>query len=333
MKILAGDIGGTNARLALCEVAGTTVRRDIQANYDSRRFESLADIAREFMSEHDIEVETACFGIPGPVSGRRARVTNLPWEVDADALERTLGVPSVFLLNDLEAKARGLPTLSERDFDTLRPGTPGATGNAGLIAAGTGLGEAGLYWDGKKHRPFACEGGHTSFAPGDDREAELLQWLRADLQISHVSWERVVSGPGLFNLYRFLRKDDPAAEPSWLTEELASGDPPAVVAKAARAGKAEMCRRALDWFMALYGAEAGNVALKFLATGGVYLGGGIAPLLADELPGSQFIEKFDAKGRMRPLLEKMAIRIVLDDSAAIQGAAYHASRRARGDHD
>jgi glucokinase len=200
MKILAGDIGGTNARLALCEVAGTTVRRDIQANYDSRRFESLADIAREFMSEHDIEVETACFGIPGPVSGRRARVTNLPWEVDADALERTLGVPSVFLLNDLEAKARGLPTLSERDFVSLRPGTPGATGNAGLIAAGTGLGEAGLYWDGKKHRPFACEGGHTSFAPGDDREAELLQWLRADLGITHVSWERVVSGPGLYNL-------------------------------------------------------------------------------------------------------------------------------------
>lgn len=333
MKILAGDIGGTNARLALCEVSGASVRRDIQGNYDSRRYASLEDIAREFMAEHDIVVETACFGIPGPVSGRRARITNLPWQIDADALERSLGVPSVFLLNDLEATARGLPTLAASEFRTLRPGSPGATGNAGLIAAGTGLGEAGLYWDGKKHRPFACEGGHTGFSPGNDREAELLRWLRADLGITHVSWERVVSGPGLHNLYRFLRQADPGAEPSWLGEELAAADPPAIVTKHALGETSELCRQALDWFMALYGAEAGNVALKFLATGGLYLGGGIAPLLASELPRSRFVEAFDDKGRMRPLLEKVGIRIVLNDRAAIQGAAYHASRRARGDHD
>lgn len=333
MKILAGDIGGTNARLALCEVSGTSVLRDIQANYDSRRYASLEDIAREFMADHDIAVETACFGIPGPVWGRRARVTNLPWEIDADALERSLGVPSVFLLNDLEATARGLPTLAASDFRTLRPGVPAATGNAGLIAAGTGLGEAGLYWDGRTHRPFACEGGHTTFAPSDDREVELLRWLRADLGITHVSWERVVSGPGLYNLFRFLCREKPGCEPSWLAEEIAAGDPPAIVAKHALAGKHEVCREALDWFMALYGAEAGNLALKFFATAGVYLGGGIAPALAAELPGSRFVEKFDDKGRMRAHLEKIGIRIVLNDRAAIQGAAYYASRRARGDHD
>lgn len=333
MKILAGDIGGTHARLALCEVEGTSVRRDIQSTYDSRRFESLAEIARLFVTEHDIIVDTACFGIPGPVDGRRARTTNLPWEVDADVLERSLGIPSIFLLNDLEATARGLPTLVDADFRTLRAGDPTATGNAGLIAAGTGLGEAGLYWDGRKHRPFACEGGHASFAPTSEREVELLQWLRADLGGGHVSWERVVSGPGLYNIYRFMRLQDPAAEPVWLAEEIAEGDPPEVVTRNALREKSELCARALEWFLALYGAEAGNLALKVLATGGMYLGGGIAPLLADAFIDSPFIGQFDSKGRMQPLLQNIGIRIVLNDRAALHGAAYHASRRARGDHD
>lgn len=331
MKILSGDIGGTNSRLALCEVEGSAVRRDIQAIYDSRRYDTLADIARAFITEHQVEVNTACFGVPGPVQGRQARVTNLPWKVDADELERNLGIDSVYLLNDLEANAHGLATLTEADFRELRPGAPGAVGNAGLLAAGTGLGEAGLFWDGLRHRPFACEGGHTDFAPGDDDELELLRFLRAKVG-DHVSWERVVSGPGMVGLYEFLRGRDPGAERAEVAEAIANGDPAEEIAKAALRGEDSLSERTVQWFLALYGAEAGNVALKFFAVGGVYLGGGIAPKLAPLLPGSRFIERFQGKGRMEPLLERIGLSIVMNDKAALQGAASFAARRARGEH-
>lgn len=330
MKILSGDIGGTNSRLALCEVEGSTVRRDIQAIYDSRRYETLADIARTFITEHHIEVEKACFGVPGPVQGRRAHVTNLPWKVDADELERNLGIDSVYLLNDLEANAHGLATLTEADFRELRPGLPGAVGNAGLVAAGTGLGEAGLFWDGHRHRPFACEGGHTDFGPADDDELELLRFLRARVG-DHVSWERVVSGPGIVRIYEFLRSRDPGAESKAVAEAIASGDPAEEIANAALRGEDSLSERAVQWFLGLYGAEAGNVALKFFAIGGVYLGGGIAPKLAPLLPASPFVTRFESKGRMRPLLESIGLSIVMNDKAALQGAASYAARRSRGD--
>jgi glucokinase len=327
---LAGDIGGTHARLALCEVDGTSVRRDVQAVYDSLRFESLADIARAFVGDHEVDVESACFGVPGPVAGRRAVATNLPWEIDADDLERNLGIPSIFLINDLEATAHGLATLAEADFRELRPGASGVTGNAGLVAAGTGLGEAGMFWDGRRHRPFACEGGHTDFAPSDDREAGLLAFLRAKYR-GHVSWERVVSGRGLLNIYEFLKVQDPAAEPSWLAEELAGDDPPPVITRHAKEERSELCHDAVAWFLALYGAEAGNLALKVLATGGIYLGGGIAPKLVDLLPDSQFVARFEGKGRMKRVLERIGIRTVTNDRAALQGAALYAHQRSRGE--
>jgi glucokinase len=331
MKILSGDIGGTNSRLALCEVDGGKVRRVVESIYDSRRYESLAQIARDFITEQQLEVETACFGVPGPVQGRRAKVTNLPWEVDADELERNLGIDSVFLLNDLEANAHGLATLTDFDFRELRAGAAGAVGNAGLLAAGTGLGEAGLFWDGMRHRPFACEGGHTDFAPGDDDELELLRWLQGKMG-DHVSWERVVSGPGIVCLYEFLAGKDPGARSKALAEAMKAGDPAEEIANAALRGDDSLAERAIRWFLALYGAEAGNVALKFLATGGVYLGGGIAPKLAKLLPESGFIARFQGKGRMQPLLERIGISIVLNDKAALQGAASFAARRARGEH-
>ncbi len=331
MKILSGDIGGTHSRLALCEVGGTVVRRDIQAIYESRRYESLAEIARAFISEHHIEVHHACFGVPGPVQGRQAQVTNLPWKVDADELERNLGIDSIYLLNDLEANAHGLATLSEADFRELKPGMSGAVGNAGLVAAGTGLGEAGLYWDGQRRRPFACEGGHTDFAPSNDDEVELWRFLRARTG-GHVSWERVVSGPGLVSLYEFLLTKDPGAKSTALAQAMAEGDAAEELSKAAVRGADSLARRAVEWFLGLYGAEAGNVALKYLATGGVYLGGGIAPKLADLLPESDFVERFVDKGRMRGLLEQIGLSIVMNDKAALQGAAFYASRRARGEH-
>lgn len=331
MRILSGDIGGTNARLALCEVDGKTVRRDIQATYDSRRFDSLADIARDFISEHGVEVRNACFGVPGPVQGRRAQVTNLPWVVDADELERNLGIDSVFLLNDLEANAHGLETLSEADFHELRPGAAGATGNAGLVAAGTGLGEAGMFWDGQRHRPFASEGGHTDFAPSNDDEIELLRFLQAKIS-GHVSWERVVSGPGLVSIYEFLASRDPGGRSKELTEAMGEGDPAEEISKAAMQGNDSLAGRAVRWFLALYGAEAGNVALKYLATGGMYLGGGIAPKLVGMMPDSELIARFDGKGRMRVLLEQIGLNVVMNDKAALQGAASYAARRARGEH-
>jgi glucokinase len=331
MRILAGDIGGTNARLAIYDVAGTEAQLEVQSSYDSRSFESLVDVARTFMAEHELSVVTACFGVPGPVNGRRAKITNLPWEIDADELERKLGMDRVFLVNDLEASARGLATLRDSDLRELRPAIAGATGNAALVAAGTGLGEAGLYWDGRRHRPFACEGGHTDFSPANEREDALLRWLRARIG-GHVSWERVLSGPGLGQLYAFLREDNPGAEPKWLAEELAAGDVPEVVSRNALEEKSDLCAAALDWFMALYGAEAGNVALKVLATGGVYLGGGIAPKIARALPGSDFVARFDGKGRMRPLLERIGIRVIMNEHVALQGAAYYAAREAHGDH-
>jgi glucokinase len=331
MKILAGDIGGTNARLALCEVDGSGVRRDIETLYDSRRYESLAQIARAFITEHHIEVNKACFGVPGPVRGRQAKVTNLPWKVDADELERNLGIDSVYLLNDLEAKAHGLATLVAADFRELRAGAPGAVGNAGLLAAGTGLGEAGLYWDGLRHRPFACEGGHTDFSPGNDEELELLRFLQAK-HGGHVSWERVVSGPGMVSLYELLASRDPGAERSALAEAMRAGDPAEAITHAALRGESSLAERTVQWFLALYGAEAGNLALKVFAIGGVYLGGGIAPKLVSLLPDSEFITRFQGKGRMQPLLERMGLSIVMNDKAALQGAAWYAARRARGEH-
>jgi len=333
MRVLAGDIGGTNARLAICEVDGTTVRRDIQEVYDSSKYASLEDIAREFVAGNSVEVDYACFGIPGPVRGRRAQTTNLPWQLDADILERGLGIRNVYLINDLEATARGLATLADADFTELRPGTSGTVGNQGLLAAGRGLGEAGLHWDGRKHRPFACEGGHTSFAPTNEREDALLGWLRTKYG-EHVSWERVVSGPGMLHLYEFLREDDPSRESEAVRDAIAGGgDAVDALIRAATRDGDPLATEVLDWFMALYGAEAGNVALKYLATGGMFVAGRIAPKIAKALKGSQFTERFDAKGRLRPLLETIGIRIVTNDSAAMQGAAHLAARRARGDND
>lgn len=333
MRVLAGDIGGASARLAICEVDGTTVRRDIQEVYDSSKYESLEDIAREFISGHSLEVDYACFGIPGPVRGRRAQTTNLPWQLDADILERGLGIRNVYLINDLEATARGLATLADADYTDLRPGTSGAVGNQGLLAAGRGLGEAGLHWDGRKHRAFACEGGHTSFAPTNEREDALLSWLRAK-HGEHVSWERVVSGPGLLNIYAFLEQSDPSKASDAVRNAIAGGtDGVDVIIRAATRDGDPLAAEALDWFMAMYGAEAGNVALKYLATGGMFVAGRIAPKIAKALKGSKFTERFDAKGRLRPLLETIGIRIVTNDSAALQGAAHLAARRARGDND
>jgi len=230
------------------------------------------------------------------------------------------------LLNDLEATAYGLPALGADDVLTLQSGIPNASGNTAVIAAGTGLGEAGLFWDGLQQHPFATEGGHASFSPGDELEIALLRHLRQ--RHRHVSWERVVSGMGLLSLHEFLRSHRHAAAPQWLTEEMESGDAAAVITNAALSGRDEVCVETLDRFVQLYGAEAGNLALKMMSCGGLYLGGGIAPKILPLLQDGAFIEAFLNKGRMRPLLEAMPVRVILNDRAALLGSALRAAQLA-----
>jgi glucokinase len=324
--ILAGDIGATNSRLAVFAERGGRPEPVVEAAYPSRDHANLEAIVQTFLSAHDLPIEVACFGIAGPVRHGRSDTTNLPWDVDARELAQALHLRSVGLLNDLEAHAYGIDLLAPDDFVTLNQGTPETSGNAAVIAAGTGLGEAGLYWNGQQHLPFAGEGGHASFAPSDPLQIELLRFLSRE--IGHVSWERVLSGPGLYNIYRFLRDTGRGEEPKWLTEEMQQRDPSAVISQAALADTSALCRQALDLFVVLYGAEAGNLALKLMATAGVYVGGGIAPKIIQKLVGSTFMEAFAAKGRLEPLLQQIPVRIIMNDKVALLGAVRFATRRA-----
>jgi glucokinase len=257
-----------------------------------------------------------------------ARTTNLPWAVDADAMELEMGIDHVDLLNDVEAVAYGIGELGPDDFLTLNQGKPGAAGSAAIIAAGTGLGMAGLYWDGTRHHPFPSEGGHADFAPADKRQAALLGFLAAEL--GHVSKERVLSGPGLVNIFRFVLHSTGNQTPPWLAASLRGGTPAAEIARAATTLSSPLAVQALDLFAAVYGAEAGNLALTVMATGGVYVGGGIAPKIAEQLKEPAFINGFLAKGRLRPLLEDTPVNVILNDRAALLGAARFATLAEQG---
>ena len=322
---LAGDIGGTKTRLAVIEVDGTQVRTLHEAGYPSRDFATFEALLGDFLSGIDSPAHAA-FGVAGPVQGRAVQTTNLPWHIDADTLQQQFGLAHCTLLNDLEATAYGLPALGADDLLTLQTGAPDACGNAAVIAAGTGLGEAGLFWDGQRHHPFATEGGHASFSPGDDLEIALLRYL--EQRHRHVSWERVVSGMGLLSLHEFLRSYRRTTAPQWLNEEMRNGDAVAAITDAALSGRDEICIETLDWFVRLYGAEAGNLALKAMSRGGLYLGGGIAPKILPLLQGGAFLEAFLDKGRMRPLLEAMPVKVILNDRTALFGAALRAAQLA-----
>jgi len=315
-RILVGDVGGTTTKLALLDekLAFQEIQR-----YPSREHDSLSHIVREFLSSRAQTVTHACFGIAGPVREGSVRTTNLPWVVEAAELARVIGVRDVLLVNDIEAIGHGIGALDDRAFVTLPGGNGVTSGNAAVIAAGTGLGEAGLYWDGARHRPFASEGGHASFAPRDDLEMELLRFLLAEY--GHVSWERVLSGPGLFNVYRFLRDTGRFEEPEWLAESIREGDPAASIGRCALEGTAPICEQSLELFVSLYGAEAGNLALTMMAVGGVYIAGGIAPKILDWLKRPSFRRAFVAKGRMRSLLETIPVRVVVSDRVGLLGAA------------
>lgn len=342
--ILAGDIGGTKIHLALYEWDKGRVDPIREDTVWTADYESLEEVLTEFLEETaDIEPEledpsededdsprttpssersltAACFGVPGPVLNNSCRTTNIPWTIEGDKLADFLKIPQVRLLNDLEATAYGLPLLEPEEIEDLNPTAPSPPpdGTRALLAAGTGLGESLIVWTGKDYQICPSEGGHVDFAPNNDLEIELLRYLRTSYL--HVSYERVLSGPGLHLIYQFLR-DTQKNEPTWFSEKLPTGDPASLIAEAGLEGKPDICKNALQLFVSIYGAEAGNMALKTLSMGGVYIGGGIAPKILPALQDGTFLKAFLAKGRYKRLLGKIPVRVILNPHTALLGAA------------
>jgi glucokinase len=296
--------------------------------FPSNEYASLDATVEKFLVAGEREqIAAACFGCPGPVHNGRLKLTNLPWTLDQHDLAKSLGIQHIFLINDLEANGYGIPELAPESIVTLHQGDASEVGHRGLIAAGTGLGEALLIWDGKTHRPIPSEGGHCDFAARNDREIALLQYLRGKLA-GRVSWERVVSGLGIQNVYAYLRDVEKMDEPEWLRDRLKTEDPNAVIGQCAEDGSSDLCLQTMQMFAAAYGAETGNIALKVLAAGGMYLGGGIAPKSLKTLQAGGFIQAFLDKGRLSPVLESIPVRVIMDDTCALLGAAAYAEARA-----
>lgn len=320
--LLAGDIGGTKTRFALYDDAGGSLALVRGALYSSRSAPSLEELVVRFLNEGGKPaVSAACFGVAGAVVGGQVRATNLPWLVTESGLARELGIPRMRLLNDLEAAAHGVIAMSDPgSLLTLQRGSPPDEHRAlALVAAGTGLGVAVMSWDGHRYQVAPSEGGHADFAPQDELEDALLVTLRAEL--GHVSYERVLSGPGLVNVYRFLRRYRNTPEPAWLTDRIADTDPAPVIAEAALSHEDAICDEALTRFVSLYGAAAGNFALTALAVGGVFVGGGIAPKILPRLEDGPFLDSFAAKGRFTDSMQKIPVHVVLAPDVALLGAA------------
>jgi glucokinase len=327
--ILAGDIGGTKTHLALFSLQVEKLQAEIKKTFPSKQYPGLEPVVEEFLADQQVSISCACFGIAGPVVDGQVKTPNLPWVVDATAISQRFKLDSVDLLNDLEAAGYGIFTLEPHELFTLNEGVSGRRGNKVLIAAGTGLGEATLYDDGRDYHPSASEGGHGDFAPTGETEIDLLRYLMK--KFGHVSYERVVSGPGIANIYGFLRDSGRLEEPDWLKQKIsAAEDASGVISQEGLAGSSAICVQALDLFVSAYGAEAGNLALRGKATGGVYIGGGIAPKIFAKLKDGTFMQAFLDKGRYRELLSAMPVRVIMNDQAALQGAAYYATFRSQG---
>lgn len=319
--ILAGDVGGTKVNLALYEFVEGTLKNAREKVYPARQYSGLEEIVKEFLGA---ETPTAaCFGVPGPVRDGRLRLTNLPWTLDSRELSKILNIQHVFLINDLQANGYGIAELNAEQVYTLSEGDARQIGNRALISAGTGLGECFMIWDGRDYVPYPSEGGHSDYAPRNEDEIDLLRFLKQKYN-GRISFERIVSGQGLTNVYEFLREVRGLEEPVWLAERLAAEDPNAVIAELALKAKSEICEKTLDMFVSAYGAEAGNLALKVLAVGGLYVGGGIAPKILEKLKDGTFMKAFTDKGRLSQLLINIPVRIILESRTALLGAAAYA---------
>jgi len=318
--ILAGEIGATRTRLAAFDTEGNKLQCVVEKTYLSQEHAGLAELITGFIKTEGIPVHSACFGVAGPVTAGRSKISNLPWTIDRRELASQLKLDSVGLINDLEAYAYGIDALDSKDFITLSEGAEDAEGNRAVISARTGLGVAGMYWDGFRHHPFACEGGHADFAPRNKLDMELLTYLQG--KHGRVSSERILSGPGIKNIYDFLRDTKKVEEPPDLREQMSqSPDPPALISKLAAEGKTPICDQTMSLFVTIYGAETGNCALHFMSTGGIFIGGSIAAKNINKMKDPAFMKSFLDKGRMTPLLKQMPVKIVLNDDSGIIGAA------------
>jgi glucokinase len=317
---LAGDIGGTKVILALFSAEKGPHHTLFERRYRSVDYDSVVTIVREFLQESGASPEAASIGVAGPVSENRVAVTNLPWVVDGPELSQVMGGVPTRLLNDLESIASAIPALVPEDLALVKPGKARDRGPIAVVAPGTGLGEAFLFWDGQRYRPIPSEGGHTDFAPATPLELALLAYYQPIM--GHVSYERVCSGIGIPNLYRFLRETGRYEEPDWLRQRLSDAqDRTPIIVTCARENEAPICRATLDLFLSILGSEAGNLVLQLLATGGVYLGGGIPPRILSELESPIFHHAFTDKGRFRRLLEGVPVSVIINPRAALFGAA------------
>lgn len=320
--VLAGDVGGTKTDLGLFKKSAGALERVREHRYPTREFGSLEAVCIDFLGADT--ANAVCMGVPGPIIDGRGHATNVPWELSNAKLSSALKGAPVRLINDLTAIAYGTVHLKPDEFVVLhRADDPPQHGNVAVIAAGTGLGESALVWENDKYYAVASEGGHSDFAPHGAEQIEMLRFLTAEF--GHVSYERVLSGPGLWNIYRFLRRESRADEPAWLRDEIAKGDPSAAVSEAAQAGRDPVCVQALTMFCDIYGSEAANLALKVLALGGVYLGGGIAPKILPMLTSGVFVKGFLSKGRLNEILKRMEVRVSLNPAAGLLGAAHYAA--------
>jgi glucokinase len=317
--ILAGDIGGTNARLAYFQPQDGTLRLVSERVFPSQQHRELGEIVTKFLDDSGVRPEVACFGIAGPVLNGRVETSNLPWVVEQSRLAKQIHLPATLLINDLEASAWGVGGLTAGDLVPLNAVAGRAVGNQAVIAPGTGLGEAGLFWDGSRHHVFACEGGHTDFGPQGELQVELLRALQA--RFGHVSYERVLSGPGLVNVYEFLRGAGCGKESPEFGAQLVKGDAAAIISHAAINGGNPLAEKALDLWVSVYGAEASNLALKLMATGGLFLAGGISPKILSKLKGPLFMQAFLAKGRLRSMVELVPVQVITNEKAGLLGAA------------
>ncbi len=320
--LLAGDLGGTKTILALFPHDGDARTPVVQARYVSKDFPSLTRIIDAFLAEHEASIDAASFAVAGPVVAGKADVTNLSWVISEQGLRERLDDIPVRLINDLQAAAYAIPALTPDDLHMLHPGEADPRGAMAVIAPGTGLGEAYLVWDGGKYRAYASEGGHTDFAPRNELEMALLRYLLR--RMDHVSYERVCSGVGVPNLYAYLKDSGYAPEPPWLAQQLRQADDPTpviVTAALQTSPPCALCTATLDLFVSILGAEAGNLALKVLSTGGVYLAGGIPPRILEALRHGQFMQSFIRKGRFADRLVRMPVHIVLNPHTALIGAA------------
>ncbi len=322
--LLAGDVGGTKTLVALFALQRGRPVLTVQHQVRSREYADLEALLKAFLAGRRVRLAAACFGVAGLVANGRCEGTNLPWTVDVRRLQAALGTKTVCLLNDLEAMAYGIDALPARSFLVLNRGQALADGTRAVLAAGTGLGEALLVWDGQRYRAIPSEGGHVDFSATNETEVELWRYLHA--RFGHVSYERILSGPGKVALYEFLRDTGRGREPRWLTRQLAVRDPSPVISELAVSRRSPLCVKALELFVSIYGAEAGNLALKSLARGGVYVGGGIAPTILPILRRGAFMRAFMDKGRFSSLLRRIPVRVILEPRSGLFGAAWYAAQ-------